>query len=187
MNYRSIRLLLPTEADVKECQPQIPSFVQAFSGDTITTEIEKYSDMNVLYQATMASATVNFIVLVNEPFFHAYDHFGLNLSNIPLCSKGPMVGYFQYLALNAPKQRVSTMTVPMNFDDEMFLTNNYQIMVKNATDEATDCSFIKSFLTAANSMPHDREQWNVLLIHDPYPSCMKFDLNWSNENVSTDG
>uniref|UniRef100_A0A914Z231 Uncharacterized protein n=1 Tax=Panagrolaimus superbus TaxID=310955 RepID=A0A914Z231_9BILA len=150
-----------------------------------SSAFEIYSNMDVTYFATMAESTVNLLIMVKEPFDHAYDHFNLTLENIPLCKKGAMIGYFQYMSTNNPIQRTFAMAIPMNYETPTFVKDNYQRLISNATTEAINCTFLKKFLRKANTMPHNREQWNLLLIQDPYLSCFSdFDLFWNNTMVS---
>uniref|UniRef100_A0AC34FIK1 Uncharacterized protein n=1 Tax=Panagrolaimus sp. ES5 TaxID=591445 RepID=A0AC34FIK1_9BILA len=111
--------------------------------------------MDVTYFATMAESTINVLVMFNEPFDRAYDHFNLTLENVPLCKKGAMLGYFQYMSLNVPTQRSFSMAMPLNYDKPTFVKDNYQRLIPNAKIEGVNCSFIKKFLRKANAMPHD--------------------------------
>uniref|UniRef100_A0A914YM05 Uncharacterized protein n=1 Tax=Panagrolaimus superbus TaxID=310955 RepID=A0A914YM05_9BILA len=116
--------MLPTKNAVKECKikaaERAPNmYIEFFSSELDSNEMEIYSDLTVLYQSTWSTSTFNVLVMVEEIYMLALSMLDpqIKFQDYDLCNEGSIMAYFQYLSDNNSSQTVAKMTAPVNFMD----------------------------------------------------------------------
>uniref|UniRef100_A0A914PU54 Uncharacterized protein n=1 Tax=Panagrolaimus davidi TaxID=227884 RepID=A0A914PU54_9BILA len=165
-----------------------PIYLHIFAPEYNSSDFEAYANMIVPYFSTPEIAFVNLFVLTNDIQNIPFEFVKNNI--IPNCLNKNGSFYAYYRSLN--NKELNTMALPLHFNEynssDHFLYNYKSLMNKTEPENfiPKNCENFQTALKALNALSGNVEQYNVIILEDPYPSCMNFKLTWENENRNLD-